>query len=215
MFSLPRLTATLTLASLVVAAPLPDTAPTCVTNCFQQKLAEADTLAPGVGASNIAGLCANAQFVAAYNTCLSDHCDSEDLQTGQSLGSQVCAAASTAASFSSGAASTLSSLSSSLSSALSSVSSDVLSRVSTATASIDSDFDSASIASATSLNASSLSSQVGVASITSSLSSRIASATDITSTSSPSATGDGSNAASSIAAPTVLAFTALLLALLA
>ncbi|GAA6032997.1 hypothetical protein JCM8097_000090 [Rhodosporidiobolus ruineniae] len=167
---MPSLLPLLALLSLFlvnpVAAQLPSSAPDCATMCFRVKLSEADSLAPGVDTSNVAGLCSSANFRGAYEACLQDNCSPADATTGQALGEQVCGAAATSSDIAASASSTLASVASSASSAVSSAAS----RASSLAASAEASESIAGIVSATASLASSLDS------VASSLDSRVSTA---------------------------------------
>ncbi|KAK4698575.1 hypothetical protein P7C70_g7698, partial [Phenoliferia sp. Uapishka_3] len=157
-------------------------------------------------------LCSNAQFISAYNTCLTDNCNATAVTTGQQLGAQICSAALASASgrsiakvnvrplltlalcSDSGASSTLMSASSSASSSFASVSSSASSINSAASASASSVAESVrSSASSVAMSASS-----AAASIVSSAKSFEASASGAALSSAIEAAASAESSASSV-----------------
>ncbi|GAA5895895.1 hypothetical protein JCM6882_001405 [Rhodosporidiobolus microsporus] len=190
----------LALSSLAAAQSLPSGAPQCVINCFQTKLSEADYLAPGVGADNIAGLCATETFVAAYRTCLSDHCSGDDQTTGQALAQQICNVGSATASAASSASSVLAGASSSFDSAAAAASSSLASLSASASSALG-EAANATASAAESLSSvqASLTSDLGsaAASASSSLQSELSNAASSASSAASGASSSAASAASS------------------
>ncbi|GAA5825362.1 hypothetical protein JCM3770_005235 [Rhodotorula araucariae] len=192
-FALP-LIALLPLAIAQLAAD----APACAAKCFQAKIDEALSLAPGVQASDLAGLCSSATFLEAYQICLGDNCpNEEDTTAGEALGSQACAAATTSAAIDESASSTIDSLSSSASSVLESASSRADSIISTDVTATE----SGALTGASSSLSSSLASVSS--SLASDVSSRAASITSSASNAGLSSTSKGSSSGSPTASGSI------------
>ncbi|GAA6059330.1 hypothetical protein JCM10212_005910 [Sporobolomyces blumeae] len=191
--------AALTVFGTAAVAQISSDAPACIARCFNAKLQEAPTLAPGVASGDLAGLCQSSAFVAAYDTCLNDNCQGDDVQRGQDLGNEACAgassAASSAASSSSNAAASAASSASEASASATSAASSVTSALSSATSALE----SASAAAESSLrsinsaaSASSASVQSKLESAQSSISDKVASATGSAGAAAESGSSDAS-----------------------